>query len=67
MRSKFTVDVYGFKFVPQDLWIGIYWNTGEYLPGEGIVEIKRQFYVCLIPMLPFQFTVRTFKGTVDQG
>lgn len=39
------------KFVPRDLWIGVYWQGWEREPDSVMIERLRVF-VCLIPMLP---------------
>lgn len=43
------------KFVPQDVWIGVYWEK----PGVRFRE-SRKVYVCLIPCFPIIYT-RRFK------
>ena len=41
-----------FGFEPRDLWVGLFWNTGN-VDGETFTA----YYVCLLPMLPISVLV----------
>lgn len=48
---------YEIKFVPQDLWIGVYWKLGKQRdiqnPWDGYPEWKTcVIYICILPMFP---------------
>lgn len=51
MKRAMAAD-YRFEFKPQDCWIGVFWKTtkGEYAD-------KLDVWVCLLPMLPFHYTL----------
>lgn len=54
-----------FKFVKQDLWIGLYWKSILVLPMTTLFELEEHYettyYLCLIPCFPIVWT--TFKRT----
>jgi hypothetical protein len=56
------------KFVPQDVWIGLYWKTeteGGRWQKTGTYEVweKRTYYLCLLPCLPIIWSrVRLLDG-----
>jgi hypothetical protein len=37
------------QFVPRDLWVGLFWEYGDF---TAIHTICRRWFVCLIPMFP---------------
>ena len=45
----------GFKFVPQDLWIGAYWklNPQPWLFDGRLMEV----WICFIPMFPLKLVL----------
>lgn len=49
------------KFVPQDLWIGLYWKReiqSQYSDGSGRIE-DVTYYLCVIPCFPIIWSRRT--------
>ncbi len=45
-----------FRFVWADKWIGLFHKTRE-IPSQGIFDVYRtDWYVCIIPCLPIQWT-----------
>lgn len=39
------------KFVPQDVWIGVYWKYKKAKKYRNALE----FYVCIVPCVPIHF------------
>lgn len=46
------------KFVPADLWFGVYIGPEENASGWSTGYVYRKVYVCLIPCFPIIFTKR---------
>lgn len=52
------------KFVPQDFWIGIFYDN-----SGGDYGLRRRLYVCLLPMVPivFQWAIRSpFEREIER-
>jgi len=52
------------KFVPQDLWVGLYWKT-ETLFDESVCKpgweyTKTTWYLCVIPCFPVIWSTKQF-------
>lgn len=41
-----------FRFVPRDVWIGIYVDTQRWGEAEPWWRARHRIFICLIPMLP---------------
>lgn len=51
------------KFVPQDMWVGAFWqHTSKAVWPYVVRELK--VYVCLLPMLPIIFTFERSRKPV---
>ncbi len=51
MKRPLACD-YRFEWKPQDLWIGAYWRK-----TQGDYCKRLDVWICLIPMLPFHYTL----------
>ena len=43
---------YRFEWKPQDCWIGFFWKK-----QEGAFANRLDVWVCILPMLPFHYTL----------
>lgn len=44
------------RFVPRDLWVGVYVGEVEYGIGSRGQFRRRSIYVCIVPCLPIVIT-----------
>lgn len=44
------------KFVPQDLWVGLYWKKEFEASFDDGCHWKRTYYLCILPCFPIIWT-----------
>lgn len=49
------------KFVPRDLWVGLYVGPAEYGIGPRGQFRSRSVYLCILPMLPVVITRTVYR------
>jgi hypothetical protein len=45
------------EFIPNDLWVGIYWKRTNAILDSGPSAAATDVYVCIIPCFPIHITV----------
>lgn len=56
---RFTARAY---FEKRDAWVGLFWDKHVQLQYTGLTHHTLQLYLCLIPFLPVNLTIRWESG-----
>lgn len=52
------------EFVPQDIWIGVYWRKHMFTPRNPSMPPHIDVYICLLPCFPLHMRIVDYRNFV---